>query len=228
MNQYGYVGIGLLILLKNVFPPIPSEIILSFGGFSTTFPMVSIKVTGTIAASTAGSVLGALILYWIGTLITPCRLKALLKNKYVKLLGFKPQEIDKTMGFFDKHQSAAVPLGRRVPIARSLIFIPAGMTRMPTGKFILFALIGSTIWNAVLVNAGVISGEHWKRITEFLSGHMYVVGAVIVVLLEVWIVRHIRARRKGLSQQAGEEAHTDSENDEEADNFESDDIRGTR
>ena len=122
MNEFGYLGITLLIILENIFPPIPSEVILTFGGFMTTH--TSMSVIGVILFSTVGATVGALILYYIGYLLSEERLGYFLDGKIGRVLGFKKEEVNKAVEWFNKKGKLAVLLCRCVPIVRSLISIP--------------------------------------------------------------------------------------------------------
>ena len=149
MNQFGYLGVFLLILAENIFPPIPSEVILTLGGYMTT--MTSMTKLGIIIASTAGSVIGATILYGIGLLLDVERLEKII-GKYGKFLRLTIKDIHKADAWFDKYGVWAVFFGRLIPLVRSLISIPAGMSNMKFGLFLLFTTLGTLIWNTVLVS----------------------------------------------------------------------------
>ena len=143
MDQFGYLGIMLLVALENVFPPIPSEVILAFGGFMTTY--TSLHVVGVIISATIGSVVGAIILYLIGKLLNKERLISIVSGKVGKILRLKPKDIEKADKWFDERGNIAVFFCRFVPIVRSLISIPAGMSDMPIRSFLLFTTIGTLI-----------------------------------------------------------------------------------
>ena len=136
MNVYGYLGVFLLIMIENVFPPIPSEVILLFGGFMTTYSKLSI--VGMIVASTLGSLFGAIILYYIGKIFNKDRLKKIISGKLGKILRLKASDIDKADSWFDNKGNKTVFFCRFVPLIRSLISIPAGMSEMPILKFIIY------------------------------------------------------------------------------------------
>lgn len=142
MEQYGYWGIGLLIFLENIFPPIPSEIILTFGGFMTT--QSGLGYTGVLVTSTIGSVVGAIVLYGIGAWIGERNLYRIV-DKYGKILRLKTKDLDKTIQWFEKYGYWTVFFCRFVPLLRSLISIPAGLTRMNIPLFILFTTVGTII-----------------------------------------------------------------------------------
>ena len=134
MNNWGYLGIALLIAVENIFPPIPSEVILTFGGFMTTYS--NLKLIGIIISSTIGSVLGAIILYLIGRIINKERLEKIVEGKIGTILHFKKQDIEKANSWFEKRGKSTVFFCRFIPIVRSLISIPAGITKM---KFFSFS-----------------------------------------------------------------------------------------
>src|SRR5690606_30525922 len=134
MEQFGYIGIFLLIALENVFPPIPSEVILTFGGFMTTYS--DLTMTGVIVAATLGSVLGAVILYGAGYMLNVDRLEAII-DKWGKYLRLKKEDVRKADAWFDKYGYWTVLFCRMIPLIRSLISIPAGMAKMKFGLFLL-------------------------------------------------------------------------------------------
>ena len=160
MNQFGYPGIGLLILLETIFPPIPSEVILTFGGFLTT--CTRLTVIGVIVSSTAASLAGAWLLYGLGRLFGPARMQRLVSGKLAKRLGFQEKEVGDTFSWFEKRGEKAVFFGRCIPIVRSLISIPAGMAGMKAGRFTVYTLTGSLIWDTLLVLLGRVAGESWE------------------------------------------------------------------
>lgn len=138
MNDFGYLGIALLIAIENIFPPIPSEVILTFGGFMTTYS--NINIIGVIISSTIGSALGAIILYWVGRILSKERLEKIVDGKIGNMLHFKKQDIEKANKSFEKRGKFTVFFCRFVPIVRSLISIPAGMTKMKFTPFVLLTI----------------------------------------------------------------------------------------
>lgn len=140
INDYGYFGIALLLALENIFPPIPSEIILGFTGFLTISS--NLDIFGSIIAATIGALIGALILYFFGKIISVGRLEQLLTGRLGKILHFKPADLERASSFFNRHGNSAVFFGRFVPVVRSLISIPAGMSNYSLGRFIFFQLWG--------------------------------------------------------------------------------------
>ena len=196
MNQFGYIGVFLLIAIENIFPPIPSEVILLFGGFMTTY--TRLNIIGMVIASTLGSVIGAIVLYYIGKIFNKDRLKKIISGKIGKIIRLKPSDIDKADQWFDKKGNKTVFFCRFVPLIRSLISIPAGMSEMPMGKFLLYTVIGSTIWNMVLIIVGSIVGENWTSILNILDtySHIVVILLAIIVVVFVYIFYHKRMKQE--------------------------------
>ena len=195
MNQFGYPGIGLLILVETVFPPIPSEVILTFGGFLTT--CTNLTITGVIASSTAASLAGAWLLYGLGRLLNPARIRSLFSGKLAKRLGFQEKEVGDTFGWFEKKGEKAVFFGRCIPIIRSLISIPAGMAGMIAGRFTVYTLAGSLIWDTMLVLLGAMAGESWEIIMEYTDAWSALVKIGAATAGAVALMRFLgRCRKK--------------------------------
>lgn len=193
MNTYGYIGILLLIALENIFPPIPSEVILTFGGFMTTTSNMSI--IGVIIVSTIGSIVGAIVLYGIGLLLDVNRLERIV-DKWGHILRLTSKDIDKANAWFHKFGVWAVFLGRLVPLVRSLISIPAGMAHMNFWVFLLFTTLGSLIWNSILVSVGAAVGTSWSTIVGYMDTYSNVVLFLLVVFFVLFIILFIKNRRK--------------------------------
>lgn len=180
MNQFGYLGIFLLIAIENIFPPIPSEVILLFGGFMSTY--TNMHIVGIIIASTLGSLVGAYVLYFIGKIFNKERLKKIVRGKIGKVLRLKEKDIDMADEWFDKKGNKTVFFCRFIPIVRSLISIPAGMSEMPLGKFTLYTVVGSLIWNMVLSIAGQTVGANWESILAIFEQYSHIAAIVLVIL----------------------------------------------
>ena len=191
MEQYGYIGIFFLITIENIFPPIPSEIILTFGGFMTTHS--ELEITGVIVASTLGSLVGALILYSIGRLVDIPKLESMV-GRWGYLLRLKKGDIRKANDWFAFHGVAAVFFCRFVPLIRSLISLPAGMARMPLGLFLFLTTLGTMTWNVVLVKIGAAVGDSWERIVHYLDIYANVVYGILVILFLLMAVRFVCKR----------------------------------
>lgn len=194
MNSYGYFGIWLLILIENLFPPIPSELILTFGGFMTIDS--NMTIIGVILASTLGSLLGAIVLYYIGKILNKERLIKIIKSKYGKLLRVKPKDIEKADQWFDTKGNKTVFFCRFIPVARSLISIPAGMSEMPMFKFITYTFLGSLIWNTALVCVGAFAGNKKDLILSIIDKISYIVLLVIIIAFFIIIYKFYKSRVK--------------------------------
>lgn len=194
MNSFGYIGICLLIMIENVFPPIPSELILTFGGFMTISS--NMTIVGCIIASTIGSLLGAVILYYIGKILNKERLIKIVNSKYGKLLRIKTKDIESADKWFDEKGNKTVFFCRFIPIVRSLISIPAGMSEMPFLKFILYTLFGSLIWNTALICVGAFAGDKKDIIVSVIDKASNVILILIVVVFIIFAYKFYKNRIK--------------------------------
>jgi membrane protein DedA with SNARE-associated domain len=191
IEQFGYWGIFLLIALENVFPPIPSEVILTFGGMSTNF--TELTIPGVILSATAGSLVGAMILYKIGNLLDVERLEKIV-DRWGHILRVKKKDIHRADHWFDKYGYWTVLICRIIPLIRSLISIPAGMSGLNFWLFLLFTTIGTLVWNIILVNVGAKFGESWEEVVEFMDLYSNIIYAVIAVVIVVAVVIFIKKR----------------------------------
>lgn len=176
INTYGYKAIFILITIENIFPPIPCEIILTFGGFLTT--LTTLQPYGVILVATLGSYIGAVILYFMGYLIKLDKLKSLLVHCH-----FKANDFDRSISWFEDYGNIAVFLGRLVPIIRSIISIPAGITKMNFFSFSLYTLIGTIIWNTILVFLGILLGNNWIMISKYIKQYALIMGILFLLLI---------------------------------------------
>lgn len=193
IESLGYWGLAFLVALENVFPPIPSEVILPLAGFLTGDGRMNFFIA--VFAATVGSVAGALILYGVGHWFGEQRLRALI-NRWGKWLGFKESDVDKADGWFDRYGSVAVMLCRVVPIVRSLISIPAGLRKMPVMSFILYTAIGSGVWNTVLIGAGWLLGDNWEEVEQYVGYLQYLVIAAVLIFGVWWVWNRIIKREE--------------------------------
>lgn len=194
MNQFGYIGIFLLILIENVFPPIPSEIILTFGGFMTA--TTSMNIIGVIIVSTLGSIGGAIILYLIGRLINKDVIEKWLDGKVGKILRFKREDVEKANSWFEKKGKWTVLFCRCIPIVRSLISIPAGMSKMAFVPFILLTTLGSAVWNTVLVVLGSVAGNSWDKVAGVIDKFSDVILVILIVAFVGFLIYHFTKKDK--------------------------------
>lgn len=193
MADFGYIGIFVLIMVENLFPPIPSEIILTFGGFMTT--VTSLNVVMVIIVATLGSVVGAILLYKVASYFGKERLTNIVL-KYGRVLRLKESDIERAESFFLKYGSWAVFLCRMIPLIRSLISIPAGMTKMKMSKFLILTTAGSLLWNTVLIGLGAMLGESWSEIVVFMDSFSTIIYSIIAILVVVGLGFFFRARFK--------------------------------
>lgn len=193
MDALGPLGAGLIVFLENVFPPIPSEVVLPLAGFTAS--QGSFTIAEAILWTTLGSVLGAYLLYGLG--------RSLGHDRTVRLAArvpfVDPDDIQNTVAWFSRHGKKAVFFGRMLPIFRSLISIPAGIERMNLTVFGLLTAAGSLIWNSIFVVAGYLLGENWEAVLQYADVLKYVVIAGGALLTGWWVVRtvlRVRSRRR--------------------------------
>ncbi|MDT0530980.1 DedA family protein [Micromonospora sp. DSM 115977] len=186
----GAPGVGLAVALENLFPPIPSEVILPMAGF--TAAQGRMNLFAAILWSTIGSVVGAVVLYHVGAALGRDRVRAIA----ARLPLVKVSDIDRTEAWFARHGVKTVFLGRMIPIFRSLISIPAGVERMPLATFLLYTTLGSLIWNTLFVTAGYLLGENWHSVEAYAGTFQKAVIAACALAVGYFVVsRLVRARR---------------------------------
>jgi membrane protein DedA with SNARE-associated domain len=191
MASLGAPGAGIAIALENLFPPLPSEVILPLAGFTAS--RGEMDLLEALAWTTTGSVVGALALYWVGALLGRRRTLAIA----AKLPLVKVSDIERTEAWFLRHGGKTVFFGRMVPLFRSLISIPAGVERMPLPTFTLLTTAGSLIWNTIFVLAGYLLGENWSLVEAYVGvGTNVVIGLVVLAVL-VFVGVRLAERRKG-------------------------------
>jgi len=205
INQFGYFGVALLVVIENVFPPIPSEIVLPFAGFVAQQSASAVNATadaaqsdttvvGMMIAATVGSVVGALILYFVSAAIGPERLRGFVE-RFGKWFGVKSSDLVRAEEWFDRRSVVAVLVGRCVPLIRSIVSIPAGFRRMKLTSFVVLTAIGSAVWNIALIGAGALLGDQWERVGEYVGVLQWLVIVAILVLLVRFVVSRLKKRR---------------------------------
>ena len=190
MDKLGGFGAALLVGIDNIFPPVPSELVLPLAGFAAS--QGTISLVGAILWTTGGSVAGALIMYFLGAWFGRDRARGLL----MRMPLMKAEDFDRTEKWFDRHGTKAVFFGRMVPVFRSLISLPAGVERMPLWKFLALTAAGSLIWNSGFVVAGYLLGESWQVVDQYAGWFQYVVLGLTVLAIVIFVTRRVRERKK--------------------------------
>lgn len=202
ISQFGYFAVAALILLENVFPPIPSEVILPLSGALAT--KTDMQLPGVILFATLGSVVGAFFLYGIGRLLSQERLEHFFDTKPMRMLGFKSDDVSKAIGWFDRRGQITVLICRCIPVVRSLISIPAGTAKMGVARFTVYTAVGSLVWNAVLCSLGFAAGGAWETVSAQVEGFSGIVKIVIVVAVVAvaawWIIKRVIPNMKAGKQ----------------------------
>jgi membrane protein DedA with SNARE-associated domain len=189
----GYPGIALVMLLENLFPPIPSELVMPFAGFQVA--QGKMNMIGAIAAGTLGALIGAVALYYIGYWADEPVVRTFIR-RYGRFFLLSEDDLDRALAFFTRFGPPVVFFGRLIPIIRSLISIPAGMNKMPLPTFLLFTTLGTLIWNSVLAYAGMVLGANWDHVLVFVKQYerlVMVVGVVAVVGFLVYRIIQMRS-----------------------------------
>ena len=194
MAVIGPPGVALAILVETIFPPVPSEVFLPLAGFTATTGEFS--AWSALAWATGGSVVGAFLLYWAGAVLGQRRLREIAD----RIPLAKATDVDKALSWFGRHGEASAFFGRMVPGVRSLISIPAGLQRMPLGKFALYTTAGSAIWNGVLIYAGVLLGDRWHLVGEWLDRFSMVIYVLLILTVVVVVILGIRRHRREKEQ----------------------------
>jgi membrane protein DedA with SNARE-associated domain len=190
VDRMGELGVGLLILLENLVPPIPSEVVLPLAGFRAHTGALNVVLVWI--ASTAGSVVGALVLYALGAWLGYERLQRLSERPWFVITSRK--DLERGHAVFERHGRRVVLLARFVPFLRSVVSIPAGVVRMPLVTFVTLTAIGSGLWNAAFIALGWVLGDNWGSVQRWLGPIGYVVIGLLVIGLVVLVVRRARVR----------------------------------
>ncbi|MFE9206794.1 DedA family protein [Micromonospora sp. NPDC007230] len=190
LDSMGALGVALLVALENVVPPIPSEIVLAMAGYLCAEGRFNVVLI--VLAATAGSLLGAVLLYWLGAALGEERLKRWLDH--VPLVD--RDDLEKADRWFERYGRWAVLVGRLVPVVRSLVSVPAGANRLPLGEFLLLTTLGSGVWNALIVGLGFALGSRWEQVDRYSNWFNYAIFAVFGIMIASWATKRIRRRRR--------------------------------
>lgn len=188
IDAMGLPGVGLLVALENLIPPVPSELVLAMAGYLAGEGRMNVVLV--VLSATAGSVLGALLLYWLGAALGEDRLRRWLDR--IPLVD--SDDLDRADRWFERYGSWAVLFGRMIPVVRSLVSIPAGADHMPAGRFLALTTLGSGIWNTIFVGLGYTLGSRWQSIDRYASYFDYGLLAIFVAMIGLWAGRKLRRR----------------------------------
>jgi len=178
IDTLGYFGVFVLLLIENLFPPLPSEVVAPFCGYAAA--RGELNIWGVIAAAVLGSMIGQLPWYYAGRVLGQRRIEA-LAARYGRWLTVTPHEVRRVFGWFNRYGAASVFFGRMVPAIRAVISLPAGIAAMPFGKFLAFSFAGTTIWMGGLAYAGYVLGQNYELVDEYIGPGTKIVAAVIVL-----------------------------------------------
>jgi membrane protein DedA with SNARE-associated domain len=193
MNALGYWGVGLLMFLENLFPPIPSELIMPLAGFMVSKGQWNFGAA--VFAGVFGTIIGALPWYYLGKLVSEARLRH-FADKYGKWITISGKDIDKANSWFTKHGAKAVLFCRLVPGVRTLISLPAGINAMPIIPFLLYSTIGTTLWVLFLTALGYFLGDNYEKVDEYLGPLSKVVLLIIITAFAVFVIRRLQQQKK--------------------------------
>lgn len=193
VEQTGYLGIMLLMFIENVFPPIPSELIMPLAGFTAAQGNRSFILV--VLAGTLGSLLGALLWYYIGKWLGLERIKR-LAARHGRWLTVSPEDVDKAADWFGRHCGKSVLIGRLIPTIRTLISVPAGVFGMALGKFLLYSILGTALWTGLLAGAGYLLENRYAEVSSYLNPLSNLILGLIVLgyLYRVFTFRQKEAR----------------------------------
>ena len=188
MERLGYPGLAFLSALENILPLLPSEVIMPFAGFLASEGRMNFFLA--LLAATVGSIVGALVFYYIGAWFGERRVRVIVQ-RWGKFVGMTEADLDNANAWFDRHGPIAVLVCRVVPLIRSMISIPAGIRRMRVFPFIVLTTIGSTAWNMLLIGAGWFLGENWAVVEEYTGILQYIVLTAIILAGTWWVWNRI-------------------------------------
>jgi membrane protein DedA with SNARE-associated domain len=185
----GPIGVGVLVALETLFPPIPSELILPLSGYLASRGRMSLAAV--VIGATLGSLAGALALYWAGAALGQKRLRRLAERMPL----VEVEDLERAEGWFDRHGGLAVLVGRVVPVVRSLVSVPAGVEHMPLWRFVIYTIIGSGVYNLVLIGLGYVLGSRWQTVEQYSNYLNYAIYAAILVAVGLFALKRVRRRR---------------------------------
>ena len=193
ISTIGYPGIVAVMAIENIFPPIPSELVLPFAGSLSA--KGEMDFWGAVAAGTVGSVIGAIVLYAVGYYAREAGVRSLVA-RYGKYVFISERDLDRGAEWFERYGEVIILVGRLIPLVRSIISIPAGYIRMNPARFLAYTILGTTIWNLILTYAGRLLGEYWQNILAFTETYQYATLAVLALAVIGFLAWRINTHRR--------------------------------
>jgi membrane protein DedA with SNARE-associated domain len=188
LGQYGYQAVFVLMVLESACIPIPSEVTMLFGGFLVSrgdLNFFAVAMLGTV-----GNLIGSWLAYWVGA-----RGGRPLIERWGRYLFLREHELDRAHEWFERHGEAAVFVSRLLPVVRTFISLPAGVARMPFGKFTLYTFLGCLPWTFALTWAGMLLGDNWETFLRYGDPISWAIAGISILLIAWWLGRRFRARR---------------------------------
>ena len=197
ITNYGYLAIFLLMLAESACIPVPSELIMTFGGAlaAGAVPGTHLNLIGVILAGTAGNVAGSYIAWAVGRYGAEPALRRLARRRWGRRFGIRGHDIDRGIAWFDRHGNKAVLIGRVLPVVRTFVSLPAGIAGMPPLRFGIYTTIGCIPWTTALAVAGYAVGTNWESIVNAFHGPTYIIAGVVVAALLILALRYLRGRK---------------------------------
>jgi membrane protein DedA with SNARE-associated domain len=202
ISTLGYPGLGFIMFLENVFPPIPSELVLPLAGWLTLGEEASFTMLGVTVVGAIGSVAGAFFFYGLGAWFDESRVRVLLQ-RYGKWFMLSEDDLDVALVWFDRYGEYVIFFGRMVPIVRSLISVPAGLASMPLGTFSVYTAVGTALWSFILAFAGRMLGENWHLVSDFIDNYEHIVMIVAVLAFVYFVFTRWRAMQRSKVEAEG-------------------------
>jgi membrane protein DedA with SNARE-associated domain len=202
ISTVGYPGLGLVMFLENVFPPIPSEVVLPLAGWLTLDPASGFSLLGVTVVGAIGSVAGAFFFYGIGKWFDESRVRFLLQ-RFGKWFMLSESDLDTALVWFDRYDEVVIFFGRMVPIIRSLISVPAGLASMHVGKFAFYTALGTALWSFLLAFAGRLLGSQWHLVAEIIDRYQTVVILVTILAAVIFFISRWRSHNRGKARASG-------------------------
>ncbi len=190
----GYPGLALIMFAENLFPPIPSEVVLPFAG--SLVESGQLGLLGVLVSSTLGATLGTGLFYYLGQRLGEARTRSLIR-RYGSWLALDEDDLDRSLALFRRHDRSVIFFGRFLPGVRTLISLPAGIARMRLSAFLIYTVLGTFAWNVLLVGAGVVLGRNWERILAVIDRYETFFWIVVVLVVGYFVFTRVQKLRRG-------------------------------